>query len=105
MIYLSVDAALPDRAVRLAKGFGAGLWPPLGGRRDETTERRSAKMICVSIEVREGALTRRIQITAPSIERALEIASAGKPGREVRLLPINPQPHFVPEDSGQREAA
>ena len=63
-------------------------------------------MICVSIEVREGALTRRIQITAPSIERALEIASAGKPGREVRLLfPINPEPLFVPENSGQREAA
>lgn len=63
-------------------------------------------MICVSIEIREGALTRRVQITAPSIERALWIASAGKPGREVRLLfPIDPEAFFVPETSSQREAA
>lgn len=62
-------------------------------------------MICVSIEVREGALTRRVRITAPSIERALGIASAGKPGREVRpLFPIDPESFFVPEnpDRGRR---
>ncbi len=48
-------------------------------------------MISVTIEVREATLMRRVQITAPSIERALEIAGEGKPGRRVRLLyPIDP---------------
>jgi hypothetical protein len=59
-------------------------------------------MIC---EIGEGALTRRVQITAPSIERALKIAKAGKPVRRVRLVfPINSEAFFVPEGSGQREA-
>jgi hypothetical protein len=63
-------------------------------------------MIRVTIEVREGTLTRRIQISAPSIERALGIASLRKPGCEARLLfPIDPEAFFVPEDSGKREAA
>ncbi len=63
-------------------------------------------MICVSIEVREGALTRRVRISAPSIERAMEMAGYGKTGRGVRLLfPIDPEAYFVPEDSGRREAA
>jgi hypothetical protein len=64
-------------------------------------------MICVSIEICEGALTRRVQITAPSIERAMKVAGDGKPGHRVRLLfPIEPEAFFVPdEDSDQREAA
>lgn len=63
-------------------------------------------MICVSIEIREGVLTYRVQITAPSIERALRVAGGGKPGRRVRLLfPIDPEAFFIPEDSGWREAA
>jgi len=63
-------------------------------------------MICVSIEIREGVLTHRVQITAPSIERALKVAGGGKPGRRVRLLfPIDPEAFFIPEDSGWREAA
>lgn len=63
-------------------------------------------MIRVSVEVREGAVTRRVRITAPSIERALEIAGAGKPRLEVRLLfPIDPEAFVVPENSGQSEAA
>lgn len=63
-------------------------------------------MICVTIEVREGAVTRRVRISAPSIERATKMAGHGKPGRRVRLLfPIDPEAYFVPEDSGQREAA
>ena len=43
-------------------------------------------MICVSIEIREGAVTNRVQISAPSIERALKVAGEGKPARRVRLL-------------------
>ena len=63
-------------------------------------------MIRVAVEVREGAVTRRVRITAPSIERAVEMAGAGKPGRRVRLLfPIDPEAFFVPEGSERREAA
>jgi hypothetical protein len=63
-------------------------------------------MICVSVEVREGAVTRRVRITAPSIERALEIAGERKPACRVRLLfPIDPEAFFVPETPGRREAA
>lgn len=63
-------------------------------------------MICVTVEIGEGALTRRVRITAPSIERALKIARAGKPGRRMRLVfPIDPEAFFVLEGSGQREAA
>jgi hypothetical protein len=63
-------------------------------------------MLCVTIEVREGAATLRVRITAPSIERALEIAGEGKPGRRVRLLfPIDPEAFFVPENPDRREAA
>lgn len=63
-------------------------------------------MIRVAVEVREGAVTRRVRITAPSIERALEIAGAGKPGLEVRLLfPIDAEAFFAPAEPGVREAA
>jgi hypothetical protein len=63
-------------------------------------------MICVTVEIREGALARRVRITAPSIERALKIAGAGKPGRGVRLLfPIDPEAFFVPGDPVRKEAA
>jgi hypothetical protein len=63
-------------------------------------------MIRVSIEIRAGTVTQRVQITAPSIERALKVARGGKPGRRVRLLfPIDPEAFFIPEDSGWREAA
>lgn len=63
-------------------------------------------MICVTVEIREGVLTRRVRITAPSIERVLELAADGKPGPRVRLpFLIDPEAYFVPEDSGQRAAA
>ena len=63
-------------------------------------------MIRVTVEIREGALTYRVRVTAPSIERALEITGEGKPGRRVRLLfPIDPEAYFVPEDIGSSEAA
>ncbi len=61
-------------------------------------------MIYVTIEIREGALTRRVRVTAPSIERAPKMA--GRPGRRVRLVfPIDPEAFFVPGDPGRREAA
>jgi hypothetical protein len=63
-------------------------------------------MIRVTVEIREGALTYRVRVTAPSIERALEIVGEGKPGRRVRpVFPIDPEVFFVPEDSGWSEAA
>jgi hypothetical protein len=63
-------------------------------------------MPCVTVEVREGAVTRRVRIIAPSIERAMKMAGAGKPGRRVRLLfPIDPKTYFAPEGSERREAA
>ena len=64
-------------------------------------------MIRVTAEIREGALTYRVRVSAPSIERALEIVGAGKPSRRVRLVfPIDPEVFFVPAASGTgREAA
>lgn len=63
-------------------------------------------MICVSVEIREGALTYRARITAPSIKRALKIAGGGKPGRRARLVfPIDPEAFFDPAGSSTREAA
>jgi hypothetical protein len=69
-------------------------------------EMRSAKMICVTVEIREGALTHRARVTAPSIEQALRIAGNGEPGRRVRLLfPIDPETFIVPGDHERSEAA
>src|SRR5215204_1455450 len=48
-------------------------------------EMRSARMICVTVEIHEGAITRQMRVTAPSIARALRIAGDGKPGHRVRL--------------------
>ncbi len=63
-------------------------------------------MICVTVQIRDGGLTYRVRITAPSIERALEIAGEGKPGRKARLLfPIDPETFFVSTDLGPRAAA
>jgi hypothetical protein len=63
-------------------------------------------MIRVTVEIREGALTYHASVTAPSIERALEIVGEGKPGRRVRIVfPIDPEVFFVPEVSGMREEA
>jgi hypothetical protein len=63
------------------------------------------EMVCVTVEIGEGALTHRVRITAQSIERALKITRAGKSGRRMRLiLPIDPEVYFAPGGSGQREA-
>ena len=63
-------------------------------------------MIQVTVEIREGALSYRVRVTATSIERALEIAGEEKPGRRVRLaFPIDPEVFFVPAASGARREA
>jgi hypothetical protein len=63
-------------------------------------------MLCVTIEIREGAVTRWVRISARSIERALEMAGDGTPGRGVRLVfPIDPEATFAHENPGRREAA
>jgi hypothetical protein len=63
-------------------------------------------MICIVVEIHEGALTHRTRVTAPSIERALKIVGGGKPDRRVRLIfPIEPEAFFVTEVPGRKEAA
>jgi hypothetical protein len=65
-------------------------------------------MISVSVEIREGALIYRAQVTAPPVERALEIMGERKPGRRVRrLFPIDPNAFFVTAAASRssREAA
>jgi hypothetical protein len=63
-------------------------------------------MIRITVEIREGALTHRARVTAPSIERALKSVEGGKPGRRVRLVfPIEPETFFVTEVRGRKEAA
>jgi hypothetical protein len=82
---------------------GDELLNPVTGLR---TVFRNTKMVRVTVEVREGALTYRVRIIAPSIECALEIVGAGKAGRRVRLLfPIDPAAYFASADFGAREAA
>jgi hypothetical protein len=64
------------------------------------------EMIRVTVEIRDGALTHRTRVSAPSIERALKIAGRGKPGRRVRLVfPIDPEAFFVTADPVRKEAA
>jgi hypothetical protein len=58
-------------------------------------------MICVTVEIREGSVTRRARLTTSSIERALKLAGEGKPGRRVRLIfPIDSEAFFAPGGSG-----
>ena len=62
---------------------------------------RSARMICVTVEIHEGAITRQMRVTAPSIAWALRIAGVGMPGHRVRLVfPIDPEAFF---DSGDHD--
>jgi hypothetical protein len=72
----------------------------------ENRRRRDTEMIRVTVEIREGALTYQVRVTATSIERALEIAGEGKPGRRVRLVfPIDPDVFVAPAASGTRREA
>jgi len=64
------------------------------------------EMIRVTVEIREGDLTYRTRVTAPSLERAFKIAGGGKPGRRVRIVfPIDPEACFVTADPVRKEAA
>ncbi len=73
---------------------------------EKRRKKGNTEIICVTVEIREGALTYRVRITAPSIERALEIMGEGKPGRRVRLLfSIEPEVFFVPAPSSTRREA
>jgi hypothetical protein len=55
--------------------------PSRGDRkRNGVKEVGSVKIICVTVEIREGALTHRAWVTALSIEQALEIVGGGRPG-------------------------
>jgi hypothetical protein len=76
------------------------------GQGDGAKKKRRPKMIHVTVEVRESVSTRRVRITAPSIELALKGVEEGKPRRGARLLfPIDPEAFFVAEGFRQREAA
>jgi hypothetical protein len=87
-----------------ASGAGRGCALRYPERRSEG--KGSTEMICVTVEIREGSLTYRAHVTAPSIERALKIVGGGKPGRRVRLVfPIDPEAFFFPAPSDTREAA
>src|SRR5919202_1293961 len=78
------------------------LRPQVGGETERREEELGDDM--VTVEIREGGLTRRARISAPSIERALKIARDRKTSRRVRLVfPIDPETFFIPEGSGQRE--
>jgi hypothetical protein len=64
------------------------------------------EMIRVTVEIHEGALAHRTRVTAPSIERALNFAGRGKPGRRVRIVfPRDPEAFFVTADPVRKEAA
>jgi hypothetical protein len=57
------------------------------------------------VEIREGALTYRVQDTARSIERVLKIARGGKLGCRVHLVFSIDAETFILGDPGLREAA
>jgi hypothetical protein len=78
----------------------------VAGRVSFREGKENTEMIRVTVEIREGALTYRTRVTAPSIERALKIAGGGKPGRRVRLVfPIKSEAFFVTEVPGRKKAA
>ena len=63
-------------------------------------------MICVTVEIREGAITRQVQVTAPSITLALRMAGDGMSSHRVRLVfPIDPEAFFVSGDHDHRAVA
>jgi hypothetical protein len=63
-------------------------------------------MIHVTLEISEGAITRRARFTTSSIQRALELAGGGKPGRRVRLVfPTEPEAYLATRVPGRQEAA
>ncbi len=85
--------------------LAAGASGEATGREQAKEKKRSAQMICVTVEIREGTITRRARLTTSSIEQALKLAGGGKPDRRVRLVfPIDPEAFFVPGDPALRPA-
>ena len=79
------------REVRRWMGTSAAL----SGERGDGAKRGGTEMICMTVDIREGAL----------MHRALKIARDGKTDRKVRLdFPIGPEAFFVPKGSDQRGA-
>ena len=57
-------------------------------------------MIRVTVEIKERTTSRRVSVTAPSIERALRMSGEGLPGRDVRVVfPIAPEEFFVRDEA------
>ena len=107
MILLSADTVPPDLPVPcLAQASGAGRGCALRLPEEKSEEQGNTEMIRVTVEIREGAVSRRARISARSMEGALKMAGDGVPGRRVRLVfPIDPEAFFVAESPGRREAA
>ncbi len=58
-------------------------------------------MITVTVEQKQGAATRQMKVSAPSIERALQISGSGKPDTDVRVVfPIDAEEFFAPTTRG-----
>ena len=54
-------------------------------------------MITVTVEQKQGPTTRRMQVSASSIERVLQISGAGRPDTHVRVVfPIDAETFFAP---------
>lgn len=54
-------------------------------------------MITVTVEQQQGATTQQMKVSAPSIERALEISGADRPDMDVRVVfPIDAETFFAP---------
>lgn len=54
-------------------------------------------MITVTVEQKNGATTRQMKVSAPSIGRALEVSGSNHPDIEVRVVfPIDAQTFFAP---------
>ena len=61
-------------------------------------------MITVTVEQKQGATTRRMKVSALSIERALEISGSGRPDTAARVVfPIDAETLGISNDTDQRE--
>lgn len=57
-------------------------------------------MITVTVEQKNGATTRQMKVSAPSIGRALEVSGSNHPDIEVRVVfPIDAETFFAPTTS------
>ena len=54
-------------------------------------------MITVTVVQKQGATTRRMRVSAPSVERALKISGVNRPDTEVRVVfPVDDPDFFAP---------